>query len=561
MAADGPLGSDLVDRVEGACEPVLPLHSGGRGQSPRGGGDPGGSDTGRCNTPCKRWDGSSDDRSDAGFPVFLDVSEGAPVEPTFTRGDICSVVSPGSVTRRAVRAAVDWWVTHFALRVSEATYAGLVASAGGVVAGLVPSTGKFVDGVVSSSGNIVEIVERSSGEVLHLKVTHQRTRVVLQGDGIHLVVADPGVRRADQTGGQHGEHYGATLQYQGKLLSTGDTGLDVVRAVRPAIWALLYPGLTHAEVERYTRVGRMDFAVDVVHEGRDAALAIDAFYEGESATRVYSRFATHTSAGNTSQTLQILGDKTNGRTFYTGKSPLYRVYEREKHTGDGHWEVLLETLKRRGYDGVSPLLRCEVQVDRSNWMRGQTCDCERCKGRQLTEWTEDEAMAHVEGNARALFERCRHTEGNEDVAPKLRHSSPLWMAVLDGTAQLVDDGHPQVVAQLRCVQRKLLRERRLRTAANAIHDLVAVGLVDPTGPDGATTATPSEVLAAVMERVFDDLSTPEGIHRVLQRTERARYRAGLRPSKTLAASIENQHQDDPKFMRVLNDLHPDLEAA
>ena len=493
-------------------------------------GDGSGSDPGRCNTPGKSLDESSDDRSGASFPTFLDVSEDATGQQPFTRGDICSVA--GSVSRRAIRGAVDWWVTHFRLRVGLDTYAGLVASAGGVV----------------------EVVERSSGEVLHLSVTHQKTRVVLRGDGIHLVVADPAVQRADQTGGQHGEHYGATLQYQGSLLSTGDTGLDVVRAVRPAIWALLYPGLTHAEVEKYTRVGRMDFAVDVVHEGTGAELAVDAFYEGESATKVYGHFATHTSAGNTSQTLQILGDKTNGRTFYTGKSPLYRVYEREKHTGDGHWEVLLETLKRRGYDGTSPLLRCEVQVDRSNWQRGQTCDCERCKGRSVTEWTEDEAMAHVEGLAKGLFERCRHTEGGADVAAKLRQSSPLWTAVLDGTAQLVDDGHPQVVAQLRCVQRKLLRERRLRTTANAIHDLIAVGLVDPTGPAGATTATPSEVIAAVMELVFDDLSTPAGIHHVLQRSARARYRAGLRQSDTLDAFINGQYQDDRRFMRVLNDL-------
>ena len=36
MAADGPIGSALADRGEGAWEPVLPPHSGDRGQSPRG---------------------------------------------------------------------------------------------------------------------------------------------------------------------------------------------------------------------------------------------------------------------------------------------------------------------------------------------------------------------------------------------------------------------------------------------------------------------------------------------------------------------------------------------
>ena len=201
--------------------------------------------------------------------------------------------------------------------------------------------------------------------------------------------------------------------------------------------------------------------------------------------------------------------------------------------------------------------RCEVQVDRSHWQRDQTCGCERCGGRPITAWTEDEAMAHVEGIAKGLFERCRHTEGSEDEPTKLRPTSPLWTAVLDGTSQLATDGCPQVVAQLRCVQRKLLRERRLRTAANAIHDLIAVGLADPTGPDGATIATPSEVIAAVMERVFDDLSTAAGIHHVTQRSMRARYRAGLSQSDTLAASIAGQHQDDSRFMRVLNDLCPE----
>lgn len=438
-----------------------------------------------------------------------------------------------------MRAAVDWWVTHFRLRVSGDTYAGLVASAGGVV----------------------EVVERGSGEVLHLKVTHQKTRVVLQGDGIHLAVADPAVQRADQTGGQHGDHYGATLQYQGKLLSTGDTGLDAVRAVRPAIWSLLYPGLSHAEVERHTRVGRMDFAVDVVHEGHDAERAVDEFYEGESATRVYGHFATHTSAGNTSQTLQILGDKTNGRTFYTGKSPLYRVYEREKHTGDGHWEVLLETLKRRGYDGTSPLLRCEVQVDRSNWMRGQTCDCQRCQGCPLTEWTEDEAMAHVEGNARALFERCRHTEGSESVAAKLRPTSPLWAAVVEGTSQLATEGCPQVVAQLRAVQRRLIRSRRIATAVNAMSDLCAVGL-----HDGQDHAKPSEVVAVVVQQFLANHSTEAGIHREAQRANRARYRVGLRPSKPLLEEIRSSWVGDAGLhdaQMVLSGTAPakDVDAA
>lgn len=536
MAADGPLGSALADRGSGAREPVLSLHSGGRGQSPRG--EQRAAGPGCCNTPGKSSGGTPLAGSDRGF---LGVFDSSKAELPFTRGTPLAGVSGagqlGGVVRRPVRAAVDWWVTHFRLRVAGDTYGQLVAAAGGDVAIVV------------------------NGSALHLRVTHQRTRVVLQGDGLHLVVADPAVQRADQTGGQHGEHYGATLQYQGKLLSTGDTGLDVVRAVRPAVWALLYPGLSHAEVERHTRVGRMDFAVDVEHKGDGAELAVDEFYEGESATAVYANFATHTSAGSTSQRLQILGGKTNGRTFYTGKSPLYRVYEREKHTGDGHWEVLLETLKRRGYDGTSPLLRCEVQVDRSNWQRDQTCGCDWCGGRPITEWTEDEAMAHVEGIAKGLFERCRHTEGSGDEPAKLRPTSPLWTAVLDGTSQLVDDGQPQVVAQLRCVQRKLMRGRRIAAAANAIHDLIAVGLDDAQAEGDSDTATPSEVLAAVMERVFDDLSTPEGRHRVKQRSARARYRAGLKPSDRLEESIEGQHQNDARFMRVLNDLHPDLEAA
>jgi hypothetical protein len=435
-----------------------------------------------------------------------------------------------------VRAAVDWWVTHFRLRVSGDTYGQLVAAAGGVV----------------------EVVERGSGEVLHLKVTHQKTRVVLQGDGIHLVVADPAVQRTDQTGGQHADHYGATLQFQGRLLSTGDTGLDVVRAVRPAVWALLYPGLSHAEVERHTRVGRMDFAVDVEHKGDGAELAVDEFYEGESATAVYANFATHTSAGSTSQTLQILGGKTNGRTFYTGKSPLYRVYEREKHTGDGHWEVLLETLKRRGYDGISPLLRCEVQVDRSHWQRDQTCGCDRCAGRPITEWTEDEAMAHVEGIAKGLFERCRHTEGSEDEPAKLRPTSPLWTAVLDGTSQLATDGCPQVVAQLRCVQRRLLRERRITTAANAMSDLCAVGL-----HDGQDYAKPSEVLASVIDRLLDGCSTDAAIHRELQRANRARYRMGLQPSEALKDQIISGWVEDERLHRAAAILRgeSDVDAA
>ncbi len=518
IAGSGGVGFTRSPHVPASTQVPVPRRPGD------GSGD--GSGPGCCNTPGKSFGGTP---LDGPVRCFLGDSADSKVELSFTRGTPLD-----GVVRRPVRAAVDWWVTHFRLRVAGDTYGQLVAAAGGDVAVVV------------------------DGSALHLKVTHQRTRVVLQGDGLHLVVADPAVQRADQTGGQHGEHYGATLQFQGRLLSTGDTGLDVVRAVRPAVWALLYPGLTFAEVERHTRVGRMDFAVDVEHKGDGAELAVDAFYEGESATAVYANFATHTSAGSTSQTLQILGGKTNGRTFYTGKSPLYRVYEREKHTGDGHWEVLLETLKRRGYDGTSPLLRCEVQVDRSRWQRDQTCGCDRCGGRPITEWTEDEAMAHVEGIAKGLFDRCRHTEGGEDEPAKLRPTSPLWTAVLDGTSQFATDGCPQVVVQLRCVQRRLLRERRITTAANAISDLCAVGLNDEQ-----EYAKPSEVLASVIDRLIVGRSMDEAIHRELQRANRARYRVGLQPSEALHEQIRSGWSDDERLHKALLVLRgeSDVDAA
>jgi hypothetical protein len=103
---------------------------------------------------------------------------------------------------------------------------------------------------------------------------------------------------------------------------------------------------------------------------------------------------------------------------------MYRVYERSKHTQDGHWEILTATLKQLGWDGKAPVLRAEVEVKRE-WQQTQSCECSACAERlreahaagqlrdaevwPIREWTQREALAHAAGLAASLFERTRDT--------------------------------------------------------------------------------------------------------------------------------------------------------
>ena len=378
---------------------------------------------------------------------------------------------------------------------------------------------------------------------LRLKVTAQGTRLVLQGDGLFVVVAHPSPEG-------RAEHFGCELQYQGRILSTGVTGLDVVRSVRHALWHAIFPGTPAEIVHAHTLVGRMDLAVDVLHEGPRAEDAVDRFYEEESPTAVYSRFCTHTSSRRASQLLQILGTKEMGRTFRCGSDPLYRIYEREKHTEDGHWAVLKDTYERLGYDGSSPVLRCEAQVRRSGWMRDQRCSCESCvadagrAGKAITTWTEDEAMRHVPGIAKELFERFRHTTPEPHVPKKLCPSSPLWEVVLEGTSLLTREDDASVVVQLRCVQRKLMRENRQKAIDKAAIELAAIGL-----EEGDQPATVSDVLMASKDRLAASLETEEGRQEVIRIASRARYKAGLPPDPKLTEEILNGWQSDYALRR------------
>lgn len=502
MAADGPLGSALVDRVEGACEPVLPLHSGARGQSPRRGARATGPTGGLCNTPGKSGDGLLEGCPSAASPEFFDDPD---LGPAFTPP------SP-HLGLHVVRGAIDWWTTLMLERIDQEVWEELEGYA--------------------ASDQLLEIPV-GEDDPLRLELGMRRWSLVAQGDGLYIEIAKPDAPPSKV-------HYGVTIQYQGKLLSTGETGLDVIQRLRPWLWFALFPtaGDSREEVvarlQPFTRAGRVDYAVDVAHVTPDAEARIDAWYARESASAVYNRFATHCSARRSSAHANLLGSKAHGRTWTVGSDPKYRIYERDKHTGDGHWEVLKETLKRCGWDSRSPILRAEVQVQRT-WQEGQVCDCDSCRAaateQQLPQtvegypvklWTEDQAIAHASGTALRLFERTRDTADDPLsmlLPAKERPMSPLWEAVVSGTDRIVPRGMDRCVAELRCVQKKLFRERRVKTMLRAVDDLQAVGLTD-----GSDSSQPHEVWIAAMRAdlaAADQFKQEAAEREILQRGPRS----------------------------------------
>lgn len=440
---------------------------------------------GACNTPGKS------DRS-TGSPS--EISHFTGVSGAGNTGDAFTPPPPGSQGRAAwsaLRGAVDWWTDLLRPRVDQEVWDELVW--------------------LAESEQLWEI---PTGDApLRLTLAKRGISITAKGDGLYIVIAAPDAPEAKI-------HYGAEVQWQGKLLSASATGLDVISTLTPWIWSSLYPsaadtreGVVEA-LQKHSRVGRVDYACDVICDGEGAESAIDSWYAGESHTRVLARFATHCRSSSSEGHTALLGDRKRGRTWYVGSTAMYRVYERSKHTQDGHWEILTGTLKQLGWDGKVPVLRAEVEVKRE-WQQTQSCECSACAERlreahaagqlrdaevwPIREWTQREALAHAAGLAASLFERTRDTDDTGELAhapPKERPTSPMWTAVQACPARIVDGSVEGVVTKIRSVQAKLFRAKRIKTALRAIEDLRTVGA---TADDAAHGSSATETVAVLLE--------------------------------------------------------------
>ena len=459
----------------------------GQGQSPCVASSPAAADGegGACNTPGKS-DGSIGSPSEISH--FTGVSGAGKTGESFTPPPPSS---QWGAAWCALRGAVDWWTDLLRPRVDQEVWEELVW--------------------LAESEQPWEI---ATGDApLRLTVSKRGVSLVAKGDGLYVVIAAPDAPEAKI-------HYGVEIQWQGKLLSASATGLDLITSLTPWVWSSLYPtaaetreGVVEA-LQKHSRVGRVDYACDVVCDGEGAESAIDRWYAGESHTRVLARFATHCRSSSSEGHTALLGDRKKGRTWYVGSTAMYRVYERSKHTQDGHWEILAATLKQLGWDGKAPVLRAEVEVKRE-WQQTQSCECSACAERlraahaagqlrdaevwPIREWTQREALAHAAGLAASLFERTRDTDDTGELAhapPKERPTSPMWVAVQACPARIVDGSVEGVVTMLRSVQGKLFRAKRIKTALRAIEDLRTVGA---TADDAAHGSSAAETVAVVLE--------------------------------------------------------------
>ena len=209
MAADGPIGSALVDRVEGAREPVLVLHSGDRGQSPRGGDDDYG----------PQWD----DGSVSGTTVCNTVVNGPP--PDQEEGSEGFTVDGQRVHLRQLRVALDWATVLIQRPIEEPVWKHF----------------KTLSESASEGGSGVVLLPLADSPPLplDLRIDPQRpSQMVLRGCGVFLRVMRPAASDVSDAGAI----YPVEIQVQGELLATSSSGgHGLVRSVVAAVGRLLWP--------------------------------------------------------------------------------------------------------------------------------------------------------------------------------------------------------------------------------------------------------------------------------------------------------------------------------
>lgn len=346
--------------------------------------------------------------------------------------------------------------------------------------------------------------------------------VRLKGPGLCVFVRNPTIP-ANRWPGGHLPH-GVEVQVQGTALSASlASGLDVVLWLKAAVEALLFAGWGSDEASRARALrdqvvpGRWDLAVDVAvtpsptgASGTSAQDWIDGeIFGGGNLDAANARIASRArkpkaasaadddgvrvrrDAARADPATRMVGRASSGRTLYRGGGTCELcIYERGKKV-DGDWPILSDTLRARGWDGVSPVLRYEVRLMRA-WFRDQQLvitergaddgpDLEKwCRGDEIPF---DVWVQYVGAFGGCVVSRFAHkVAGSQRVRD--RAASPFYVAVCEGLQLFRDDGDQGDRAIARVVSKK--REAAAdRAVSRAINALVDVAAHDDVSPDAA----------------------------------------------------------------------------
>ena len=514
MAADGPLGSALVDRGEGAWEPVLVLHSGDRGQSPRGGDD--------ANGP--QWD----DGAGSGTTVCNTVVNGPP--PDRKGGSQGFTVGALPVELHRLRAALDWATVLIQRPIDEATWGHFQTLSEA------PSEG--------ASGVVLLPLADSPPLPLDLRRDPQRpSQMVLRGCGVFLRVMRPAASDVSHAGAT----YPVEVQVQGELLATSTSGgHGLVRSVVAAVGRLLWPSsfgsggrfttaplpasvdegdllpgcpapsrgrvadspgdlppgeqggrFTDDQVlallDSDTRIGRVDVAVDVAVSGeaRDQWIT-EAIFANGSHVEAVQRFSTRARRkesiepeaepeGEVTGPARMLGTASRGRTLYVGRSLIELcVYEKDRAPATRSTTLALETLKSVGWKpDEERVIRWEARVSRAWWRDQRFADGSQT-GDTLTLSQWERVMPDITAK---LGERIRHTDHIDAASRVKRRESSAWqLEIVKALGDWSDaPGDPSRVVAIRRTQTVdraqnaiLLSAARLSgVGGRSIHDVLA----------------------------------------------------------------------------------------
>lgn len=297
---------------------------------------------------------------------------------------------------------------------------------------------------------------------------------IFAGAGLR-VLARPEERCNDRT------PYGLEIDFQGAFLSSDDTGLDAIRATLAPLERWLLQG--RAPTAPW-QPGRQDLAVDIAIAGADRSRWIEEkfFHRGNYTTTAHdfaSRAREHTQQGTARSYLyrddaRALGGPASGRTFYLGRNPLLRCYERDKHTA-GDWNVVRETLARLGWNpDTERLLRVEWEIKR-DWITDQNFSAPGFTGGiKGTDLTAAHWFASLPSTWRQMFARTRHVDHRSEDKRSRQPTSPLWKAALLGVDHFEKAGANWYPSVARWIQRESTLAEMQDRAADLLAQIAAV---------------------------------------------------------------------------------------